>query len=240
MTSPRFSRWSRRLAAWLASGHVLLLGMSHLPLAAEGDVPPGVCSVRTMTAVEAGATAAADAADPARSGSRLPWHRLAAHGLSCPLCTGADAAPPPVLLAALNTVFLRTRLALSRESAQVLATRPARVVARGPPVRGLRVGHAWAGPKGRVQAVALPVNRHLTHIEKPLLASVAPAPLAFFTFWATTQRKKESPHRRAVRAVRGATPGGEPGAGRGRPPIDQAARRCSRACLVATSSAGRW
>jgi hypothetical protein len=181
MARSSLHRWTRRLAAWLASGHVLLLGFGHLgagPLPQQAEGEPLLSAVCTARGMVTQAAPDPGSGQPSRN-SPSPWSRLAGHGLSCPLCVGADAAPPPVIQATLHTAWLRTLLALGSDVAQRPAGRPARVVARGPPVRG----HAWpalAGA-GRMQAATRPMNRHPTHIEKPLFwASVAQAPLASF------------------------------------------------------------
>jgi hypothetical protein len=108
-TASPIRRWSRRLAAWLAGGHVLLLGLAHLPLPAESGLPPGVCSVRGM-ASGAAPDGAGGADGNRQTGDGKPLSRLAAHGLSCPVCSGADGAPPPVLLASMDAAFMRSRL----------------------------------------------------------------------------------------------------------------------------------
>lgn len=168
MTRPSISRWSRRLATWLASGHVLLLGMTHLSMPAEGSLPPGVCSVRGMVA-EAGTIVdvGPDGKQVTRGGK--PLGRMAAHGLSCPLCTGADAAPPPMLLASMDAAFSRSRLPLARSETAPRSRRPARLVARGPPVR---LAHFESDLGGRLGVGAGPRAAHVqapSHlIEKPL------------------------------------------------------------------------
>ncbi len=168
MTRPSISRWSRRLATWLASGHVLLLGMTHLPMPVEGSLPPGVCSVRGMVA-DAGTIV--EASPDGNQGSRggKPLGRMAAHGLSCPLCTGADAAPPPVLLASMDAAFSRSRLPLARSETAPRSRRPVRLVARGPPAR---IAHFESARGGRLGVGAGPRAAHVqapSHlIEKPL------------------------------------------------------------------------
>jgi hypothetical protein len=161
-------RWGRRLAAWLAGGHVLLLGLAHLPLPAEGALPPGVCSVRGMVSDAApDGAGGADGNRQAKGGK--PLSRLAAHGLSCPLCSGADGAPPPVVLASMGAAFSRSRLPLARSETAPRSRRPARLVARGPPAR---LAHFESALGGRLGVGAGPRAAHVqapSHlIEKPL------------------------------------------------------------------------